>query len=102
MNRSLNITFFVYFYFPSIIKILHLLFDFCLCSIFLQCKLFSFHEFVYSTIYMLIFSSYNPWQSDRMQGVISIFLYLFILAFCPHLWPILEKILGLLRSKYIL
>jgi hypothetical protein len=27
-----------------------------------------------------------------MQGVISIFLYLLKVAFCPQIWPILEKI----------
>jgi hypothetical protein len=31
-------------------------------------------------------------RSDRIQGVISIFLYLLRLALCPKLWSILEKV----------
>jgi hypothetical protein len=30
--------------------------------------------------------------SDRMHGIISIFLYLLRLALCPEIWSILEKV----------
>lgn len=40
-------------------------------------KLFSFHEFVCClSLYLLLISTFNPWRSDRTQGIISIFQYL--------------------------
>lgn len=44
-------------------------------------ELFSFHEFV--SFLLLFKSSFNPWCSDRMQSVVSIFFY-FELCFGPQ------------------
>jgi hypothetical protein len=38
---------------------------------------FSFHEFVYFlNVSIIVDISCNPWLSERIQGIISIFLYL--------------------------
>jgi hypothetical protein len=40
----------------------------------------------------LLSSSFNALWSDRMQGVISIFLYLLSLLLCPKIWSILKNV----------
>jgi hypothetical protein len=56
--------------------------------------LFSFQLFVcFLLLFLLLSSSINPLWSDRMQGVIFIFLFLLRLALCPKIWSILEKVL---------
>ena len=43
-------------------------------------ELFRLHEFVSFLVFLMLAFSFNLWWSDRMQGVISIFLYLFFVA----------------------
>ena len=62
-------------------------------------ELFSFHELV--SFLFLVISSFIQWYLDKMQGVISIFLYLLKLPLYLSIWSILEKYHELLR-KYIL
>jgi hypothetical protein len=40
----------------------------------------------------LLSSSFIALCSDRMHGIISVFLYLLRLALCPMIWSILEKV----------
>jgi hypothetical protein len=47
---------------------------------------------VFLLLFFLLISSFNALWSDRMHGIISIFLYLLRLALCPKIWSILEKI----------
>ena len=43
-------------------------------------------------LFLLLKSSFNPWWSDRIQGVISIFLCLLRLALWPTVWSVLERV----------
>jgi hypothetical protein len=55
--------------------------------------LFSFQLFVdFLLLFLLLNSSFNALWSDRMQGIISIFLYLLRLALYSKIWPILGKV----------
>jgi hypothetical protein len=55
--------------------------------------LFSFQLFAhFLLLFLLLNSSFNALWSDRMHGIISIFLYLLRLALCPKIWSILEKV----------
>jgi hypothetical protein len=65
--------------------------------------LFSFQLFAYFLLlFLLLSSSFNALWSDRMHGIISVFLYLLRLALCPKIWLILEKFHGLLRRMCIM
>lgn len=48
-----------------------------------------------------ILSSFNEWWSDRMQDVVSIFIYLLRLAFCASICSNLKNVHELL-GRYIL
>jgi hypothetical protein len=64
--------------------------------------LFSLQLFAYFLLlFLLLHSSFNTFWSDRMQVVISIFLYFLMLALCPKIWSILNKVPWLLRRMYI-
>ena len=54
-------------------------------------ELFGLREFARCLWFLLLVSSFNPWWTDRMQGIISVFLYLLRLSLCPNAWSILEK-----------
>jgi hypothetical protein len=41
---------------------------------------------------LLLISSFKPWWSDRIQGVIAIFIYVLLLALCLSIWSMLEKV----------
>ena len=41
---------------------------------------------------LLMKSSFNPWWSDKLNRVISIFLYLFRLVLYLIIWSVLEKV----------
>jgi hypothetical protein len=61
------------------------------CS--LSNELLSFQLFAcFLSLFLLLSSSFNSLWSDRMPGIISIFLYLLRLALCPRIWSILEKV----------
>jgi hypothetical protein len=48
--------------------------------------LFSFQLFAcFLLLFLLLISSFNALWSDRMHGIISIFLYLLMLALCPKI-----------------
>jgi hypothetical protein len=65
--------------------------------------------FLYIAFIIMKYISSIPWflrsfimKSDRMQGFISMFLYLLrLFFFCPKLWSMLEKFHGLLRRMNI-
>ena len=81
----------------------------CLCSCLLLrifkfpswCLLLSIHHIIVyylisrywrSLFFILLFiSNFNPLWSDRIQGSISIFLYLVIVVLWHKIWSILEK-----------
>jgi hypothetical protein len=64
--------------------------------------LFSFQLFAYFLLlFLLLISSFNALWSDKMHGIISIFLYVLRLALCPKIWPILRRFHGLLKRMYI-
>jgi hypothetical protein len=55
--------------------------------------LFSLQLFAYFLLLLLLLSSsFIAMWSGRMQGLISVFLYLLRLALCPKIWSILEKV----------
>jgi hypothetical protein len=55
--------------------------------------LFGLQLFVhFLLLFLLLSSSFIALWSDRIQEVISIFLYLLRLALCPKIWPSLEKV----------
>lgn len=61
-------------------------------------EVLSFQEFINSLVFpLLLTSSFNPWWSDRIQGVISVFLYLMRFALCPNMWSILEVLRRYIR-----
>jgi hypothetical protein len=43
-------------------------------------------------MFLLLISSFNALWSDRMHGIIYVFLYLLRLALCPKIWSILGKV----------
>lgn len=66
------------------------------CS--LRRHLFSFYKFVCILLFLL-FISFNPWWSDKMQGVISVFLFLLRHTLCPSIWSIFEKVMWCTEGK---
>jgi hypothetical protein len=55
--------------------------------------LFSFQLLAcFLLLFLLLISSFNALWSDRMQGIIFIFLYLLRLALYPNIESILEKV----------
>jgi hypothetical protein len=63
--------------------------------------LYRFQLFAYFLLFSLMSSSFNALWSDRMQGVISVFLYLLGLALCLSCDQFWRKFHGLLRRMYI-
>jgi hypothetical protein len=56
-------------------------------------ELFSFHEFVSFLLFLLLLvSSFNLWWTDKMQGVILVFLYPLRHVLCLSMWSTLEKV----------
>jgi hypothetical protein len=43
-------------------------------------------------VFLLLISSFNALWSDRLHGIISIFLYLLRIALFPKMWSVLEKV----------
>jgi hypothetical protein len=63
--------------------------------------LFSFQMFgCFLLLFLLLSSSFNALWSDRMRGIISVFLYLLRLALCPKHDQFWRKFHGLLRRMY--
>jgi hypothetical protein len=55
--------------------------------------LFSLQLFAcFLLLFLLLRPSFNALRSDRMQGIISVFLYLLRLVLCPSIWSTLEKV----------
>jgi hypothetical protein len=67
-------------------------------ELFSFCKSVSFLLF----LFLLLIPGFNPWLSGRMEGVISIFLYLLRFALYLSMWRVLEKVHEVLRIIYIL
>jgi hypothetical protein len=64
--------------------------------------LFNFHLFAcFLLLFLLLGSSFNAFNADRMHRIISIFLYLLRLALCLKLWSMWRRFHGLLRKMYI-
>lgn len=64
-------------------------------------ELFSFHEFVRFLMFLLLFiSSFNPWCSDRMQSVVSIFFSLWALLWAPICGQFWRKFHELQKRSY--
>lgn len=79
----------LWFSFHSIFKNVLISFQiFVLTHLSFSSEFFNFHQFV--GFLLLLISSFNPWWSDRMQDVTSIFLYLLRLALCLSIWSIFE------------
>jgi hypothetical protein len=56
-------------------------------------ELFSFHEHVDFLLFLSsLRSSFSSWRSDRMHGIIAIFLYLLRLVLYLIMWSILETV----------
>ena len=63
--------------------------------------LFSFHVFVYFSVFLWLISSFIALWSEKMLDMISVFLNLLRLVLCPNMWSILENVPYALE-KYIL
>ena len=64
-----------------------------LTKVSLRRVLFCFHVNVGFVLFMLFLKmSLSPWWSERMYGIISIFLYLLSPVLLPIIWSVLEKI----------
>ena len=65
---------------------------FCLTCFSFSRKLFSFYALVsFVLILLLLVSRFNSWWSDRVDSIISIFLYLLRLTLCLRMWSIFEE-----------
>ena len=64
-----------------------------LTNLSLNKDLFSFHVYVgFLKFLLLLKTSLRLWWSDRMHGIISIFLYQLRVVLWPIIWSVLEKI----------
>lgn len=66
-------------------------FYFCVDLFLFSRRLFSSHEFLGILLYLLFKFRFSSWWSDRMQGIISISLYLLRLSLCPSMWSVIEE-----------
>ena len=64
----------------------------CLGKLFLSTVVFSFLMYVTFLLFLLLLISLSACWSDRMHGIISIFLHLLRPDLWPTLWSILDKV----------
>ena len=82
-----------FFLFPLLSSLIHYLF---------RRMLFNFHVFLNFVVFVLFISNFIPLWSEKIPGMISIFLNLLGLVLWPYMWSILENVLCTLERMCIL
>lgn len=86
------------FIFIQFLRVFNFLFDLCLDTFSFSSELVGAHKFVYFLLFLLLIS--NQWWSDRIQGTIATFLFLWLcMQLCGQFW---RKVHEPLRGKLIL